>query len=99
MSIHYHLALHSGREINLLQQQQTPCNIPIQILYQSVRHFCSAQQIDFSSTLREERRLRVFGNKLLIKIFASKRYEVKGSGEDYIMRNFMICTVFHKILG
>jgi hypothetical protein len=62
----------------LLQQQQTPCEILIPILYHSVRYFCSAQQIDFSSTLREERRLRVFENRLLRKIFASKRNGVTG---------------------
>jgi hypothetical protein len=41
--------------------------------------------------LREERRLRVFENRVLI-IFGPKRDEVTGSGENYIMRSLMICT-------
>jgi hypothetical protein len=48
-------------------------------------------------TLREERRLRVFVNRVLGRIFVPKRNEVKGSGENYIMRNLMICTA-HQIL-
>ena len=31
-------------------------------------------------------------NKVLRMIFGSKRDEVTGSGEEYIMRGFMICT-------
>jgi len=52
--------------------------MPIQILYHSVWYFWTAQQIDFSSILREEYRLRVSEDRLLRKIFASKRYEVTG---------------------
>jgi len=46
---------------------------------------------------REERRLRVFENRVLRTIFGPKRDEVTGSGEDYIMRSLMICTP-HPIL-
>jgi hypothetical protein len=45
----------------------------------------------------EEHRLMVFGNRVLRKIFGPARDEVTGSGEDDIMRNFMICT--HQIFG
>ena len=41
--------------------------------------------------LREERRLRLFENRVL-RIFGSKRDEEQGSGENYIMSNLMICT-------
>jgi hypothetical protein len=51
----------------------------------------------WSLTLREGHRLRVFGNRVLRKIFRHKRYELKGSREDYIPRSFMICTP-HQIL-
>jgi len=34
----------------------------------------------------EEHRLRVFGNRVLRKVFGPVRGEVKGSGEDDIMR-------------
>jgi len=46
----------------------------------------------WSLTLREERRLRVFKNRLLSRVFGSKRDEVRGSGENYIVRSLMICT-------
>jgi hypothetical protein len=48
-------------------------------------------------TLREERRLRVFENRVLRKIFRPERDEVTGGGEDCITRSFMICTA-HQIL-
>jgi hypothetical protein len=35
--------------------------------------------------LREERRLRVFENRVLRRIFGPKRDEVTGKGENYIM--------------
>jgi hypothetical protein len=35
--------------------------------------------------LKEERRLRVFENRVLRRIFGSKRDEVTGNGENYIM--------------
>jgi hypothetical protein len=51
----------------------------------------------WSVTLREEHRLRMFENRVLRGIFGPKRDEVKGSGDDYITRNLMICT-HHQIL-
>ena len=52
----------------------------------------------WSPTLREERRLTVFENRLLRRIFGPKRDEVKkGSGENYVKRSLTICTD-HKIL-
>jgi hypothetical protein len=47
--------------------------------------------------LREERRLRVFENRALRKIFGPKRDEVTGEWRNFIMRSFMICTP-HPIL-
>ena len=43
---------------------------------------------------RREHKLRVFENRVLSRIFGPKRDE--GSGEIYIMRRLMICTV-HQI--
>jgi hypothetical protein len=37
--------------------------------------------------LREERRLRVFQNRVLRIIFGPKRDEVTGNGEDYIVKS------------
>jgi hypothetical protein len=48
-----------------------------------------------SATLRDERRLRVFENTMLRRIFEPKRDK---SGENYIqLRSLMICTP-HQIL-
>jgi hypothetical protein len=41
----------------------------------------------WSLTLKEERRLRVFENRVLRRIFGPKRDEVTGNGENYIMRS------------
>jgi len=51
----------------------------------------------WSLILGEERRLRVFENRVLRRIFGPKKDEVTWSGEKYIMGNFMICTA-HPIL-
>ena len=45
----------------------------------------------WSFILREERRLRVFENRVLRRIFGPKRDEVTGNGENYIMRSLVIC--------
>jgi hypothetical protein len=37
--------------------------------------------------LKEERRLRVFENRVLRRIFGPKRDEVTGNRENYIMRS------------
>jgi hypothetical protein len=48
-------------------------------------------------TLREERRLRVFENRVLRRICEPKKDEVAGSGGNYIKRRLMVCTP-HPIL-
>jgi hypothetical protein len=47
----------------------------------------------WSVTLREEHRLRVFGKRVLRRIFGPKRDEVMEDWQNYIMRNFIICTL------
>jgi hypothetical protein len=37
--------------------------------------------------VKEERRLRVFENRVLRRIFGPKREELTGNGENYIMRS------------
>ena len=49
-------------------------------------------EIASCSTLREECRLRVFENRILIRIFGPKRDE-NGSGEGSTIRDFIVCTV------
>ena len=46
----------------------------------------------WSLTLREERRLRVFENRMLRRVFGPKRNEVTGEWKNYIMRSLVICT-------
>ena len=53
----------------------------------------------WSLTLREERRLRLFENRMLRKILGPKRDEVKGNGEEYIMRSLMICPPHRLLFG
>ena len=48
-------------------------------------------------TLREVRKLRVFENMLLTRIFGPRRDEVRGNVGDCITRSLMICTP-HPIL-
>jgi hypothetical protein len=42
---------------------------------------------NWSFTLREERRLRVFENRVLRRIFGPRRKEVTGEWRSYIMRS------------
>jgi hypothetical protein len=51
----------------------------------------------WSLRIREERRLRVFENRVLRRTFGPKREEVTGSGGNYIMRSLTIRTA-HSIL-
>ena len=53
----------------------------------------------WSLTLRVERRLRVFENRVLRRIFGPERDEVTGKWEDYIMRILMICTPHPLLFG
>jgi len=53
----------------------------------------------WSLTLREERSLKVFENKVLRRIFGPKRDEVTRSGENYITRSLMICTPHPLLFG
>jgi hypothetical protein len=50
-------------------------------------------------TLREERRLRVFENRVLKIIFGPKIDEVTGSGENFVLRSFMIGTPNRLLCG
>ena len=53
----------------------------------------------WSLTLREERMLKLFENKVLRRIFGPKRDEVRENGEDNITRSFMLCTPRQLTLG
>jgi len=51
----------------------------------------------WSLTLREERRMRVFENRVSRRIFGPRRDEVRGEGKNCILRSLMIC-IPHQIL-
>jgi hypothetical protein len=53
----------------------------------------------WSLTLREERRLKVFQNRVLRRMLGPKRDEVTGNGENYIMRSLIICTPYPILYG
>jgi len=50
----------------------------------------------WSLLLREEHRLRVFENRVLRRIFGSKRDEITVAAGECIMRSFMVRTL-HEI--
>ena len=52
----------------------------------------------WSLTLREERRLRVFENRVL-RVFGPKRDEVTGNGENYMKRSLGIFTPYPILCG
>jgi len=72
-------------------------NIKIKIYRNIILHAVLYGCETWSLTLRNERKLRVFENIVLRRIFGPKRDEVKGSVGNYIMRSSMICTP-HQIL-
>jgi len=49
--------------------------------------------------MREERRLRVFENRVLRRVFGPKRDEVTGNGENCIMRSLGIFTPYPILCG
>jgi hypothetical protein len=53
----------------------------------------------WSLKLGEKGRLRVFEKRLLRRIFGPKRYKVKGSGGNYVIKNLMICILTKFYLG
>jgi hypothetical protein len=79
---------------NLLSSRLLSKNLKIRIyrnvILPVVLHGCET----CSLTLKEERRLSVFENRVLRRIFGPKRDEVTGNGENYIMRSWMICTPY-----
>ena len=82
---------------NLLSSGLLSKNLKIQIYRTIILRVAVYGCETWSLTLREERRLRVFENWMLRRIFLPKRDEGTGSGENYIMRNLVICTP-HPIL-
>ena len=53
----------------------------------------------FINIILSARRLRVFENWVLRRIFGPKRDEVTREGRNYIIRSPMICNSHPKLLG
>jgi hypothetical protein len=54
---------------------------------------------NWSLKLSEDRKIRVFENRVLRRIFGFRRHEVKRSGEKYKMRSLFICFLLQYYLG
>jgi hypothetical protein len=59
------------------------------IILPVVLHGCET----WSLTLKEERRLRMFENRMQRRIFVPKTKDLAEIGENCIMRNFITCTL------
>jgi hypothetical protein len=84
---------------NLLSSRLLSKNLKIRIyriiILPVVLYECEA----WSLTLREQRRLKVFENRVLMRVFGPKRNEITGNGEHYIMRSLLICTPYPILCG
>jgi len=69
--------------------QKLQINIYRTIILPTVLYECET----WSLTLREERRLRVFENRVLRRVFGPKRDEVTGNGENYIMKSLSLSSL------
>jgi hypothetical protein len=76
---------HVNVKLNKYSHSNRACSIRIyrSIILPVVLYGCET----WSLTLKEERRLRVFENRVLRSIFGPKRDEVTGNGENYIIRS------------
>jgi hypothetical protein len=83
---------------NLLSSHLLPKNVNIKtyksIILPVVLHGCETWHF----TLKEEYRLRVFGNRVLQRIFGPKRDEVTGGWINCMMKSFIVYNV-HQIFG
>jgi hypothetical protein len=83
----FYLSMQNPLSLSLLSK-----NIKIKIYRNIILPAVLYECETWSITLREERRLRVFENRVLKGIFGPKRDEVTRNGENYIIRSSMICT-------
>jgi hypothetical protein len=52
-----------------------------------------------AAKIRKKHSLKEAENRVLRRIFGSKRDEVTGSGENYIMKSLTNCTPHQKLFG
>jgi hypothetical protein len=80
---------------NLLSSRLLSKNIKIRIYKTIILPLLQYGCQTWSITLSKEHRLRVFGNRVLKRIFGLKRDEVTESGQNCITRSFVICILHH----
>jgi hypothetical protein len=84
---------------NLLSSHLLSTNVKIKIYKTIILPVILYGCETLSLTLREERKLRVFENRVLRRIFGPKRDEVTGGWRNCIMRSCMVCTLCPVLLG
>jgi hypothetical protein len=52
----------------------------------------------WSLTLKKAHKLKVFGKRVLSRIFGSKMKKWQEAGKDSIMRSLVVCTIHHILL-
>ena len=83
---------------NLLSSSLLSKNIKIKIYRNIIFSVALYGCETWSLTMREKRRLKVFDNKMLRRIFWPKRDEVTEE-ENYVMRSLVICTADQVLCG
>ena len=89
---------------HLLSSSLLSKNLKIKIDITIILSLVSYEFETWSLTLRKERRLRVTENRVPRRILAETYLDLEGmreqrSGEDYITRNFTICTPHQMLFG
>jgi len=84
---------------NLLSSRLLSKNLKIKICRTIILPVVLCGCETWSPILREERRLMVFENRVLERVFGPKRDEVTGNGETYIMRSLGIFTPYPIFCG
>ena len=84
---------------NLLSSSLISKNVNIDIYSIIIRTVVLYGGETWPLTLRKECTLRMFENRKLRKIFVCRTDKIRGSGGNYIMKSFMICTHRHILFG
>jgi hypothetical protein len=84
---------------SLLSSHLLSENIKVKIYETIILPFVLCGCETWSLTLKEEHRLRVFKNRIIIRIFGPKRDEVTGEWRKFHMSSFMFCTHPQIFLG
>jgi len=93
------LAIILCRIFYLLSSSLLPKKLKIKIYTTIILHVVQYGCETWSLTQREERRLRVFENRVLRRVFGPKRDEEQWNTENYIMRSLLISNPYPIFCG